>query len=119
MKLSEMKNKDAIKALCQLTPVIKKIVGDRKILKVWFRKIELKEGASQSDIKVENTKYVAEKLLDIVPLIFENHEKEVYKILSILNNKTSEEVEEQDFLQTLSQFTEVLNDPALLKLFTM
>lgn len=119
MKLSEMNNKDAIKVVCKLTPSIKKIVSDKKVLKVWYRKLEIKEGASSVETKIEQSKYVAEKLLDLVPLILENHEQDVYKMLSVLNEKTVEEIEKQSFIETISQFSEAMSDPALMKLFSM
>lgn len=119
MKLSEMSNKDAIKAICRLTPHIKGIVGDKKVLDIWYRKLELESTGDSQEMRKGQAKYVADKFLDLIPLVLETHEKEIFNILAILNDKTAKEVKEQSFLDTISQIQEILGDPALVKLFTL
>ena len=45
--------------------------------------------------------------------------KAFFKILAVLNDKKPKEIENQNFLVTVAQLTEALNDEALVKLFTM
>lgn len=119
MKLSEMNNREALKTICKLSPHIKKIVGDNEVLDIWYRKLDLKNAGDSQETRKEQAKYVSEKFLDLIPLILEKHEKEVFSILSILNGRTFKEIKEQSFLDTITQIQELLSDPALVKLFTL
>lgn len=119
MKLSEMTNQQAVKVTIKLIPVIKNIVTDKKILEIWNRKIDIEAGMNEEEMKIKQSLYVSEKLLDLAPYLLENHENDVYKILAILNNKKIEEIKKQLFITTIQQLTELMNDEALIKLFTM
>lgn len=119
MKLSEMTNKEAMRVTIKLLPIIKNIITDRELLKIWYKEIKLELGMTEQEIKLEKGLYATEKILDLVPYVVENHESDMYKLLSILNNKSVEEVENQSFAETIAQITESLNDEGLAKLFTM
>lgn len=119
MKLSEMKNKDAIKATVMLMPQIKKILADRELLNIWFRKLDLEVGMTEQEVKLEQSLYATEKFTDLIPLALEKHEEEIYKIIAIINGMDYKEVAEQEFATTISQIFELLDDEALAKLFTI
>lgn len=119
MKLSEMTNKEAFRAIAKIMPIAKEILKDEKLLKIYFRRMELKSGLDMTELKIEKAQHRIDKIGDLVPYILEAHEKNVYKLLAILNNKTPKEVEKQGFVETFAQLTEALNDESLVKLFTM
>lgn len=119
MKLSEMTNKQAFKAIAQIMPVAKEIVKDKTLLDIWFRKLELTLGATEQDHKKEKAVYAIDKIGDLIPYLLEHHEKNIFKILAILNDKKVTEIANQNFMETLGQLTEALNDEALQKLFIL
>ena len=119
MKLSEMSNKEAFKAIAKILPIAKEIVKDQELLNIWYRKLELTLGATEQDHKKEKAVYAIDKIGDLIPYLLENHDKNIFKILAILNGKKPKEIEEQNFMVTIAQITEALNDEALTKLFTL
>lgn len=119
MKLSEMTNKDAFKALGKLLPIIKDIMKDKEIFNIWYRKLELTLGGTELDHRKEKAEYGTLKGLDLATYLVVNHEMNIYKILAVLSDKTPKQVEKQGFPETLVQLTEVLEDEALINLFIM
>ena len=78
MKLSEMTNKQAFKAMAVILPVAKEIIKDEKLLNIWFRKLELTKGASELDHKKEKVTYNIDKFADLIPYVLENHDKSIF-----------------------------------------
>lgn len=119
MKLSEMTNKEAFKAISKLIPIAKEIAKDEELLNIWYRKLDLTLGGTEQDHKKEKAVYVIDKFGDLIPYLLEHHEKNIFKILAILNGKTVSEITNQSFMATLGQINDAMNDSALQQLFTM
>ena len=114
-----MTNKEAFKAIAIILPIAKEILKDPELLNIWYRKINLKPGMTEQEIKIAKANYGVDKVTDLIPYIISNHDKNIYKILAVLNDKKPKEIEEQGFMETIAQLTEALNDEALQKLFTL
>ena len=118
MKLSEMTNKDAFKAIAKILPVAKEIIKDESLLNIYLRKMNIDRNIEPMEYKRERTKFNIDKRSDLISYVLEHHDKSIFKILGILNNKKPSEIANQGFIETLGQLTEALNDEALVKLFT-
>ena len=119
MKLSEMTNKEAFGAIAKILPIAKEIIKDKQLLNIWYRKLELTLGATEEVHKQEKAVYAIDKIADLIPYLLEHHDKNIFKILAILNGKKPKEIAEQNFMETLGQLTEAMNDKALTSLFTL
>lgn len=118
MKLSQLSTKKALSKMLMLIPVVKEIVNDKKILEVWKRGYKVNPNSTALEIEVAKQEATTKKIFDLLTLMLDEHEIAVYKILSIINDKTVVEVENQPITETISQLQELLNDEGFLQLFT-
>lgn len=118
MKLSQLSTKKALSKMLMLIPIVKEIINDKKLLSVWKRGYQVEPNSSALEIEVAKQKCATEKIFELLTLLIEEHEMAVYKILSIINDKTIQEVEEQPITETIAQLQELLNDQSFLQLFT-
>lgn len=103
MKLSELTTDQAADVLIEITPYVANISGDSALMS----ELEVTAGAkSIAQIYLIGAK----KISAIVPLLLKDHRVDVYGILSVLNNKTPEEVGKQNIMVTMNQVKEVLQD---------
>ena len=117
MKLSEMTNKEAFKAMAQILPITKEILKDKELSNIYTRRF-MATSIERDVMKKEKQIFTLDKNMDLIAYILERHDKKIFKILAILNGKKPKEIEEQRFMETVGQLTEALNDEALVKLFT-
>lgn len=112
MKISELTTERAADVLCEITPYIADITGDKKMLDELSKKFDLK-GKSAAELYV----FAAQKLAKILPMVLKEHRGDVFGILAVLNNKTPEEISKQSILTTIKQVRDVLADKELLSFF--
>lgn len=112
MKLSQLTTEQAINTLCELTPYIANLTGDKALLDELGQKIGAK-GKSTAEIYV----YGAKKISTLMPLVLKDHKTDVFGILSILNETTPEAIGKQNVLKTLMQIREAVQDRELMDFF--
>lgn len=111
MKLSQLTTDQATNVLCELTPYIANITGDKTLSDTLSEKIG--SGKSAAEIFV----YGAKKAASIVPIILKDHKTDVFGILSVLNNKTEEDIAKQNIITTMKQIQEIWQDNDLVDFF--
>lgn len=113
IKFDEFSNEKALNVICKITPAIGRIFSDEEILKCYSEGVnpnELKEkGLTDKEIKIKIKSKAAEKLSDLTILVLEKHRNDIYTILAALNDKTMEEMNNQNVLETLEQTSQFLN----------
>lgn len=112
MKLSQLTTDQAADVLCQLTPYIANITGDKELLAELGKKFDSK-GKSVADLYV----FAAKKYAALAPILLKTHKADVFGVLSVLNETTSEAVGKQNVLATMLQIREVFKDKELLDFF--
>lgn len=112
MKLSELSTDRAADLLCEITPYIANITGDKALLDTLSEKIGT-EGKSAAEIYV----YGAKKLTALAPIVLKNHKSDVFGVLSVLNETTPEAVGKQNILKTMLQIREAVQDKELVDFF--
>lgn len=112
MKLSQLNTDQAANVLCELTPYISNILGDKNLLDTLKEKIG-KENKSIAELYA----YGARKISMIIPILLKEHRSDVFEILSVLNEKNAEEIEKQSILKTIEQIKELLQDKDLINFF--
>ena len=113
MRLSEITTDRAVEILCELTPHISNIVTDEELLS------ELKRAVASEEVATR-AQWVAlgvEKINKIVPIVLKKRKSDVFGILGVLNEKTAEEIANQNLLVTMIQVREVIKDKELLDFF--
>lgn len=112
MKLSELTTEQAVDVLCELTPYIANIIGDKALLDELGKKFDSK-GKSVAELYT----YGAQKCAMLVSVLLKDHRADVFGILSVLNDTTAEAVEKQNVLTTILQIRSVFKDKELLDFF--
>lgn len=59
----------------------------------------------------------AQKITAVIPLLLKTHRPDIYAILSIVGEKSVEEVAAQNVMATMWQMHELLNDKELVSFF--
>lgn len=112
MKLSELSTERAADVLCELTPYIANITGDKALLDELAKKFESK-GKSVAELYV----FAANKYATLVPILLKEHREDVFSVLSIMNETDVETVKKQNILSTLYQVRNLLKDKELIAFF--
>ena len=112
MKLSELTTDQAADVLCEVTPYIANITGDKSLLDELGKKFDSK-GKSVAELYT----YAAKKCAVLAPLLLKDHRADVFGILSVLNDTTAEAVAKQNVLTTILQIRSVFKDKDLLDFF--
>ncbi len=113
MKLSECTTGKGIDVLCALSPYVINIVSDEELLK------ELRTTLSPQKTltKAEWIALGAAKIAKIVPIVLKKRKNDVMGVLSVLNEKTVEDIEKQNIIVTAKQVRDVIRDKDLLDFF--
>lgn len=119
MKLSEMSLKEFSVKSAKLLPILKTLAKDKEILGIMYKKVKLKKGATEAQVKMAMTEYNIDKYTDLMTLILEKHMTTVCSIFAILHDCTVAEVEEWSFGQFTDAVAEILGDEGFAKLFTL
>lgn len=112
MKLSELTTEQAADVLCELTPYIANITGDKALLDELSKKFDSK-GKSVAEMYT----YSAKKCAALAPVLLKDHRADVFGVLAILNETTAEAIAEQKIITTIKQVVELFQDKELLDFF--
>ena len=119
MKLSNITNTDIfLDKVCEIAPYIEQLVEDEEISKLWKDKLK----ATNGEVDIETMREMAldkgiEKAFKFIPLLLRKNRGAIYGILSVVNDKTVEEIAEQTPLETINQVKELLTDKEFINLF--
>ena len=112
MKISELSTDRAADVLCEITPYIANMAGDKVLMDTLKEKID-SGGYSIAELYV----FGAKKLSAIVPILLKNHRNDVFSILAVLNEVSVEDVAAQNIMVTMGQIKEIAQDKELLDFF--
>lgn len=111
-KLSELTTDECADVLCELTPYIVNIVSDKEIMDAVGKAVD-KNTITQVGIMLLG----AQKITAVIPLLLKTHRPDIYSILSIVCEKSVEEVAAQNVMVTMWQMRELLNDKEFVSFF--
>lgn len=113
MKLSQMTTDRATDVLCEITPNITNIVADDDLM------AELRMVVNPEEVKTraELLAKFAEKISKLVPIVLKKRRLDVFGILAALNEKSVEEIGNQNILATMAQVREIVKDKDLMDFF--
>lgn len=117
MKLSQLTTKQALGKVLKLTPVIKELLGDKQLLAIWKRGYDIAPNSTAEEIEVAKSEASLNKVMDLLTYGIEKHETNIYKILSIMEDKTIKEIQSQPLSVTIMQLKELLEDKDFMGLF--
>lgn len=112
MKLSELTTERAADVLCELTPYIANITGDKSLLDELSNKFDSK-GKSAAELYT----FAAHKYATLVPILLKDHREDVFGVLSVLNETEPEKIAKQNVMETVKQVREVFQDKDMLDFF--
>ena len=112
MKLSQLTTERAADVLCELTPYIANITGDKSLLDELANKFDSK-GKSAAELYT----FAAHKYATLVPILLKDHREDVFGVLSVLNETEPDKIAKQNIMETMKQGREVFQDKELLDFF--
>ena len=112
MKLSELTTERAADVLCELTPYIANITGDKALLDELANKFDSK-GKSAAELYT----FAAHKYATLVPILLKDHREDVFGILSVLNETEPDKIAKQNVMKTMKQVCGLFQDKELLDFF--
>ena len=117
MKLSELTTDRALDVLCELTPSVSNIIEDDEIVNALSAAMPEKGAdGEESNPFAYGIRFVG-KIGSIIPVMLKNHRADVYHILSVLNEKSMEEIAAQPIFESMRQIREAFRDNELLSFF--
>ena len=111
-KLSELTTDECADVLCELTPYAVNIVSDKEIMDAVGKAVD-----KNTITKVGIMLLGAQKITAVIPLLLKTHRPDIYAILSIVGEKSVEEVAAQNVMVTMWQTRELLNDKEFVSFF--
>lgn len=121
VNFENLSNKEAITVLKIITPAIGNILSDEEVVATWNDRIiveELKEqGFTEAEISIKASAKGTKNMTDLIGLILDKHELDLYKILGALTNRTVEEVGNADPFDTIEEVADLLNHEVLMGFF--
>lgn len=112
MKLSELTTERAADVLCELTPYIANITGDKALLDELSNKFDSK-GKSAAELYT----FAAHKYATLVPILLKEHREDVFGLLAVLNETEPEKIANQSVMETIRQVRDLFQDKELLDFF--
>lgn len=112
MKLSELSTDRAMDVLCEITPFVANISGDKALMDTLKSQLE---GEKHSVAEVYA--HLANKLSSSVLLILKDHRDDVFGLLAVLQETTPEAIASQNIVVTLSQIRDVVRDKEFVRFF--
>ena len=113
MKLSELSTDRALDTLCELTPYLSNIASDATVVSAVGKVVENNKELNTYGYAL----LLAERMGEITPVLLKTHRPDVYGILSVLNEKSTEEIAAQSVKETLRQIREAFQDTEFLSFF--
>lgn len=118
MKLNEMSTEIALDKICEITPYAIGIAEDKEFMKMFVKKAFVKEDAKPEVIREAAYKMTLEKVKKFVPIVLKKHREDVFGVLSVLNEKSIEDISKQPVRITIKECVDLFNDKELLDFFT-
>ena len=112
MKLSQLTTERAADVLCELTPYIANITGDKALLDELANKFDSK-GKSAAELYT----FAAHKCATLVPILLKEHREDVFGVLSVLNETEPDKIAKQNIMETMKQVRDLFKDKELLDFF--
>ena len=112
MKLSQLTTERAADVLCELTPYIANITGDKALLDELAKKFDSK-GKSVAELYT----FAANKYAALVPILLKEHRNDVFSVLATLNERSADEIAKQNVMETMKQVRDLFQDKDLLDFF--
>lgn len=113
MKISTLSTDKATDILIELTPFICGIASDEELIFEIKRKVKPTGNETRADMLTIG----ANKITNLVPIVLQKHKEDVFGILSVIGEKTIDEIREQNILVTISQVVEITKDKDLMDFF--
>lgn len=113
MKLSELNTIDATKALSKITPCIANITSDQELLTELKKTIDL----SQIENKAQYLITEINKITAIIPILLEKRRNDIFGIIAAINNKSIDDLEQQNILITMREIKDLIQDKELIDFF--
>ena len=111
-KLSQLTTEQAADVLCELTPYIANITGDKSLLDELANKFDSK-GKSAAELYT----FAAHKYATLVPILLKDHREDVFGVLSVLNETELDKIAKQNIMETMKQVRGLFQDKELLDFF--
>jgi len=102
--------------LCEIVPYASSIAEDEELIKTLKNKIEYDEDKKE-EIKQKGFELGMANLFKLIPIIFKDHKKDVQMILAIVDNKTLEEIQQENIFKNISRIKEIFEDEELIVFF--
>lgn len=112
MRLSELTTERAADVLCELTPYIANITGDKSLSDELTNKFDSK-GKSVAELYT----FAAHKYATLVPILLKEHRNDVFGVLAVLNECNTDEIAKQKVMETMKQVRDLFQDKDLLDFF--
>lgn len=112
MRISEMETGQVCDLLCEITPYVEGIVKDEELLAELRKSI-----GAKAETRAELLAFGAQKISKLIPIVLKKRKADLFGILGALNNKTQEEIEQQNFIKTMTQVREIVKDKELIDFF--
>ena len=112
MKISELSTDRALDVLCELTPYVANITGDKALLDELGKKFDTK-GKSVAEMYT----FAAQKCAALAPVLLKAHRADIFGVLAVLNETSAEEIGKQNVGTTIKQIRELFQDRELLIFF--
>ena len=106
MKLSELTTDRALDVLCELTPAVANIVEDKAVASALERAIPEKKEDPEKEESASNFASglkIFGEIGRMAPVLLKNHRRDVYTILSVVNERPVEEISAQPLMNTVRQ----------------
>lgn len=117
MKLAELSTDRALDVLCELTPSVSNIIKDDEVINALSDAMPSNDAKdAESNPFAYGVRFVGE-IGAIIPVMLKKHRADVYHILSVLNEKSVEEIARQPIFETMRQAHEAFQDSELLSFF--
>ncbi len=113
MKLSEMSNEQCMEKVVEITPYLGAIIEDERILNIYYDRIDI-DGMDEKTGKIKGIAKGVNNFTKLVPILLKEHKEDIYNVLAIVNDKTVEEIKEQNALLTIKQLKELWSDKELI-----
>lgn len=118
MKLSELSTDQAADVLCELAPSLSEIIGDDEVISAFSAAMpkKEKEKKAEQDFFAAGMRF-AGGISSVSSILIKKHRGGVYRILSVLSEKSVEEIAGQPVGETVKQIKNALQDADLLSFF--
>lgn len=109
MKLSEMNTDKLLDVMCDLTPYFGNILKDDELKSILKDKIEATE-ENKDKIQELGFEKGIDNVVKLIPVLFKKHREDFYNIISIMNDKSLEDIKKQSAFTTIKEIVEVVKD---------